>query len=121
MYTSTFIIGSEDRKRIKCSLIVHEKNVSFFPKKIFVCDCYVDFTLNWHLQKTNWKDIYHKVTDVMNETTFMLVSKKLSLVVKKVFIVIYAQMVGKKNSMVMRTKTVQRSILKFAIFSVLFV
>ena len=73
MYTRTFIIGSEDGEWIKCSVIVHEKNLGFVPKKIFVCNCYVDFTLKWHLQKTNWEDIYHEVTDVMNETTFILV------------------------------------------------
>ena len=67
MYTRAFIIGSEDRKRIKCSVIVHEKNVSFVPEKIFVCD-YMLISL--------WNGVCKRLTDVMNETTFMLVSKK---------------------------------------------
>ena len=85
MYTRTFIIGSEDGKKIKCSVIVHEKNVSFIPEKIFVCNCYVDFALKLRLQKINWEDIYHEVTDVMNKTTFMLVSKKIVICCEKSF------------------------------------
>ena len=41
--------------------------------------------MKWLLQKTNWGDIYHEVTDVMNETTFMLVSKKKVICCEKSF------------------------------------
>ena len=71
------------------------KKINVVPKKNFVCDCYLDFSLKWQLQKTDWENIYDEVTEIMNEATFILVSKKLSFVVKKVFLVIYAQMIGK--------------------------
>ena len=41
--------------------------------------------MKWQLQKTDWENIYDEVTEIMNEATFILVSKKLSFVVKKVF------------------------------------
>ena len=43
MCTKTCINGSENGERIKCSTVVEEKKVNVVPKKIFVCDCYLDF------------------------------------------------------------------------------
>ena len=81
MYT---IIGSDNGERIECSAVVEEK-INVVPKKIFVCDCYFDFGLKWQLQKTNWENIYHEVIEIMNETTFMLFSKKCVICCEKTF------------------------------------
>ena len=82
-YTKTCIIGSENGERIKCSAIVEEKK-NVVLKKIFACDNF-DFGLKWQLQKTNWENIYHEVTEIMNETTFMLFSKKCVIYFEKSF------------------------------------
>ena len=83
MYT---IIGSENGEKIECSAVVEEKKkLNVVPKTIFVCDCYFDFGLKWQLQKTNWENIYHEVTEIMNETTFMLFSKKFVICCEKIF------------------------------------
>ena len=81
--TKTCIIGSENGERIKCSAIVEEKK-NVVLKKIFACDNF-DFGLKWQLQKTNWENIYHEVTEIMNETTFMLFSKKCVIYFEKSF------------------------------------
>ena len=50
-----------------------------------MCDCYFDFALKWRLQTTNWENIYREVTETMNETTFMLFSKKFIICCEKRF------------------------------------
>ena len=87
MCTKTCINGSENGERIKCSAVVEEKKVSVVPKKIFVCDCYLDFVFKWKLQKTNWENVYDEVTEIMNEATFMLFSKKFVIYYEKSFFI----------------------------------
>ena len=69
------IIGSDNGEKIECFAAV-ELKTKCYSKKIFVCDCYFNFDLKWRLQKTNWENIYHEVTEIMNEIPFMLFSKK---------------------------------------------
>ena len=83
MYT---IIGSKNGERTECFAVVEEKKLNVVSEKIFVCDCYMDFGLKWQLQTTNWENIYHEVTEIMNETTFMLFSKKCVICCEKSFL-----------------------------------
>ena len=62
-----------------------------FQKKISVCDCF-----DFGLQKTNWENIYHEVTEIINETTSCCFQKKLLFVVKKVSLFIYPHMLENK-------------------------
>ena len=63
-----------------------KKKLNVVPEKIFASDCYFDFSLKWRLQKTNWENIYHEVTELMNEATFMLLSKKFVICCEKRFV-----------------------------------
>ena len=77
------IIGSKNGEKIEWSAVVEKKQTKCCSKKIFACDCYFDFGLKWRLQKTNWENIYHEVTELMNEATFMLLSKKFVICCEK--------------------------------------
>ena len=46
-----------------------------------------DFGLKWRRQKTNWENIYHEVTGIINEATFMLFSKKIVICCEKSFFI----------------------------------
>ena len=73
--------------KIECSAVVEEKNLNAGSKKFLACDCHFDFGLEWWLQKTNWKNIYHEVTVIMNEVTFMLFLKKFVICCEKNFFI----------------------------------
>ena len=80
------IIGSKNGEKIECSPIVEEKKLNVVPKKIFVGD-YFDFGLKWRLQKTNCENICPEVTEIMNEATFLLFSKKNVICYEKSFLI----------------------------------
>ena len=86
------IIGSKNGEKIECSAVLEENKLNVVPKKISVCDCYFDFGL----QKTNWENVYHKVTEIMNLTTSCCFQKILLFVVKKVSLLIYPHMLANK-------------------------
>ena len=62
-----------------------KKKLNVFPKKAFFRDYYFDFDLKWRLQKTNWENVYREVTEIMNETTFVVFSKKIVICCEKCF------------------------------------
>ena len=47
------VIDNENGEKIECSVVAEEKKLNVVPKKIFICDCYFDFSLKWGLQRTN--------------------------------------------------------------------